>query len=105
VTKCPVCKKGKLERLISQTSFALQGSGWYKTDYERKSIPSDAGEAKSSSPPDTGGDDGGKGGKGDKKKKKSEKSEKSEKKESSEAKSGEADKTTHKSNSPKAEAA
>src|SRR5690348_11259047 len=35
LTKCPDCK-GKIERLISATAFALKGSGWYKTDYERK---------------------------------------------------------------------
>lgn len=35
LTKCPECK-GKMERLISATAFALKGSGWYKTDYERK---------------------------------------------------------------------
>ena len=34
-TKCPSCG-GKVERLISQSGFALKGSGWYKTDYERK---------------------------------------------------------------------
>ena len=30
--ECPDCA-GALTRLISQTSFALQGTGWYKTDY------------------------------------------------------------------------
>lgn len=29
---CPICK-GKAERLISQTSFALKGGGWYVTEY------------------------------------------------------------------------
>ena len=37
-TKCPDCG-GKIERLISASGFALKGSGWYKTDYERKSKP------------------------------------------------------------------
>lgn len=37
-TKCPSCG-GKIERLISASGFALKGSGWYKTDYERKSKP------------------------------------------------------------------
>ncbi|MGH7933308.1 MAG: FmdB family zinc ribbon protein [Candidatus Binataceae bacterium] len=32
--KCPTCK-GKVERLISHTSFILKGSGWYATDYAR----------------------------------------------------------------------
>lgn len=34
-TKCPSCG-GEIERLISASGFALKGSGWYKTDYERK---------------------------------------------------------------------
>ena len=33
---CPDCK-GRLTKLISQTSFQLKGSGWYLTDYARKS--------------------------------------------------------------------
>ena len=32
--KCPACK-GKVERIISNTSFVLKGSGWYVTDYAR----------------------------------------------------------------------
>jgi putative FmdB family regulatory protein len=32
LTKCPECK-GKLEKIFSQTSFQLKGSGWYATDY------------------------------------------------------------------------
>jgi putative FmdB family regulatory protein len=34
LTRCPRCKK-KVQRLISQTSFQLKGSGWYVTDYAR----------------------------------------------------------------------
>jgi len=34
--KCPTCK-GKTERIISNTSFVLKGSGWYATDYAKKS--------------------------------------------------------------------
>lgn len=29
---CPQCK-GRLKKLISQSSFHLKGSGWYVTDY------------------------------------------------------------------------
>ncbi|MBW2261359.1 MAG: zinc ribbon domain-containing protein [Deltaproteobacteria bacterium] len=36
VKTCPECKKRKVRRLISQTSFVLKGSGWYVTDYARK---------------------------------------------------------------------
>ncbi len=31
--KCPHCKKNKLEKLISLSSFQLTGTGWYATDY------------------------------------------------------------------------
>lgn len=30
--ECPECG-GRLEKLISNTSFVLKGSGWYVTDY------------------------------------------------------------------------
>ncbi len=33
--KCPSCK-GKVNKLISNTSFQLKGTGWYITDYARK---------------------------------------------------------------------
>jgi putative FmdB family regulatory protein len=33
--KCPTCK-GKVKKLISNTSFQLKGSGWYVTDYGGK---------------------------------------------------------------------
>jgi len=35
VTKCAHCK-GKMRRLISQSSFHLKGTGWYVTDYASK---------------------------------------------------------------------
>jgi putative FmdB family regulatory protein len=34
--RCKFCD-GKVDRLISNTSFQLKGSGWYLTDYARKS--------------------------------------------------------------------
>ena len=34
LTKCPECR-GRLEKVISQTSFQLKGSGWYVSDYGR----------------------------------------------------------------------
>lgn len=33
--RCKSCR-GKLEKLISQTSFQLKGTGWYQTDYAAK---------------------------------------------------------------------
>jgi putative FmdB family regulatory protein len=42
--RCPTCK-GKVERIISQTSFVLKGSGWYATDYARASKGESKGES------------------------------------------------------------
>ena len=36
LVKCPKCS-GKLQKLISQSAFHLKGSGWYATDYAKKS--------------------------------------------------------------------
>jgi putative FmdB family regulatory protein len=35
VTKCERCR-GKMRKLISQSSFHLKGTGWYVTDYSSK---------------------------------------------------------------------
>ena len=42
---CPECQ-GPVQKLMSMSSFALQGSGWYTTDYKRKG--SSGGDSKSS---------------------------------------------------------
>jgi len=47
--KCKNCG-GKLERLISQTSFALKGGGWYKDGYSSPK-PAASGEAKAKESP------------------------------------------------------
>jgi putative FmdB family regulatory protein len=39
--RCPTCK-GKVHRLISNTSFMLKGTGWYATDYGRSSSSTEA---------------------------------------------------------------
>lgn len=41
LSKCPTCK-GKVKKLISNTSFQLKGTGWYVTDYARKGQNGDA---------------------------------------------------------------
>ena len=33
---CPRCKKTKLIKLISNTTFQLKGGGWYVTDFKDK---------------------------------------------------------------------
>jgi len=54
--KCPTCKS-KVERQISRGSFILKGSGWYATDYAKKSAPSstDSDSSASSTTPATNG--------------------------------------------------
>ena len=54
LSKCPTCK-GKVKKLISNTSFQLKGTGWYITDYARKSdsATTKSGEAKSDSTAET----------------------------------------------------
>ena len=38
LTTCKHCS-GKLNKLISQSSFHLKGTGWYVTDYSKKAGP------------------------------------------------------------------
>lgn len=40
--KCTKCKKGKMEKIFSRTSFQLKGGGWYASDYAK---PSSSGKA------------------------------------------------------------
>jgi len=47
---CPCGKKGKVEKLISLSSFQLKGDGWYSTDYAKKPKSADT------SPPTEGMD-------------------------------------------------
>ena len=35
--QCSVCGKGPVEKLVSSPAFHLKGSGWYVTDYAKKS--------------------------------------------------------------------
>jgi putative FmdB family regulatory protein len=42
VKTCPNCRKRRVERLVSATSFTLKGSGWYATDYCNRSTGSSA---------------------------------------------------------------
>ena len=49
LSHCKFCNS-RVERLISQSSFQLKGSGWYLTDYARKNQAS--GPSESSSKPE-----------------------------------------------------
>ncbi len=37
LTECPDCGKS-IKKLMSRSSFALKGTGWYTTDYKRASV-------------------------------------------------------------------
>ncbi len=47
---CPDCG-GEVNKLISLSSFALKGSGWYTTDYKRAKAPAAQGEASTAASP------------------------------------------------------
>lgn len=36
LSNCPTCNLEGFKRLISKTSFALKGGGWYKDFYHKK---------------------------------------------------------------------
>lgn len=46
---CPKCKKRKVEKLISQTSFQLKGGGWYSDLYSSAKPGSNSSESSGSS--------------------------------------------------------
>lgn len=55
--QCKFCN-GEVDQLISQSSFQFKGTGWYLTDYARKSKPSgesQAGDSKNTSKKDAEG--------------------------------------------------
>lgn len=47
IETCPVCGKGPVRKLISSPAIQFKGSGWYITDYAKKSS-TDAGSTSSS---------------------------------------------------------
>ena len=50
--KCPSCGKQKLQRLIGAgAGIIFKGSGFYETDYKRKSQPKDSGSESGKSAP------------------------------------------------------
>jgi putative FmdB family regulatory protein len=54
VDVCPTCGKGTVKKLLSSPAIQFKGSGWYITDYARKSgDTSKSGESKPTSSSDT----------------------------------------------------
>lgn len=48
LTQCRFCQ-ARVEKLISQSSFQLKGSGWYLTDYAKKNSSNSGERSKTSS--------------------------------------------------------
>lgn len=57
VKKCPECG-GKVEQLISAPAVQFKGSGWYVTDYAKKSSAGSSSKSESDSKTDSGKDSG-----------------------------------------------
>jgi len=54
LTKCPKCKKNKLERLFGGGgAIIFKGTGFYETDYRRTGAAKSDGEAKTESKPES----------------------------------------------------
>lgn len=51
LTRCPECR-GRLEKVISQTSFQLKGSGWYVSDYGKSGHKTDKAASTEASAPE-----------------------------------------------------
>jgi putative FmdB family regulatory protein len=47
LTQCKFCQ-ARVEKLISQSSFQLKGSGWYLTDYAKRSSSGPSEKSKTS---------------------------------------------------------
>ncbi len=61
---CPKCKKRKVEKLISHTSFQLKGGGWYSDLYASQK-PGASSESSSGKSDSTGGGSSASSGKSD----------------------------------------
>ena len=62
LSNCKFCD-GTVERLISSSSFQLKGSGWYLTDYAKKSGSASKESSGNGKPGDKAGDSSGTSGK------------------------------------------
>jgi putative FmdB family regulatory protein len=57
VKKCPECG-GKVEQLLSAPAVQFKGSGWYVTDYARKSAGASSSSSESAPKSESGKDSG-----------------------------------------------
>lgn len=63
VEECPSCGK-KVRKVVSSPAVHFKGSGWYITDYAKKSSDKGGGEEKPTKPADSAGDSKGSDSKG-----------------------------------------
>ncbi len=61
LTACPTCA-GPIEKLVSAPAIQFKGTGWYITDYARKSTGGEAAGNKDAGSKDAGKDSGSKDG-------------------------------------------
>lgn len=50
LAQCPDCQ-GSVQKLMSMSSFALKGSGWYSTDYKKSGSSGSPAKTDSAAPP------------------------------------------------------
>lgn len=55
---CPACGKGQIRRMFSSPAIQFKGSGFYITDYAKKSSSEASAGSKSASSEKSGGDSG-----------------------------------------------
>ena len=91
---CPSCGKGHIRRMLSSPAIQFKGSGFYITDYAKKSSSEASSGSKSASGDKSGGDSGSSSSGSDAK---SEKSETKSESKSSETKSSDTKSTDSKS--------
>ncbi|HUD71609.1 MAG TPA: zinc ribbon domain-containing protein [Dongiaceae bacterium] len=60
IKRCPKCKKGKVEKLLSAPAVQFKGTGWYVTDYGRKGSSGGSDSGSKGDKGDKGGKDSGK---------------------------------------------
>jgi putative FmdB family regulatory protein len=53
IETCPVCGKGPVKKLLSSPAIQFKGSGWYITDYAKKSAKDGGSAGASENKPET----------------------------------------------------
>jgi len=94
VRKCPKCKTGRVEKLLSAPAVQFKGTGWYVTDYAAKKESKDKADREPKSESSSGGKDASEKSSGSEKKGSSSDKSSSEKSSSDKASSGKSGKSS-----------